>query len=68
MVPGEETGSLRAIKLYFEWEHLLAEPAGAAALAALLYRYAPAPGERVAVILSGANVTDEVMLRALKSR
>ena len=64
----EETEMLRAIKLYFEWEHLLAEPAGAAALAALLYRYAPAPGERVAVILSGANVTDEVMLRALKSR
>jgi len=64
----EEAEMLRAIRLYFEWEHLLAEPAGAAALAALLYRYAPAPGERVVVILSGANITDEVMLRALKSR
>jgi threonine dehydratase len=64
----EEAEMLRAIKLYFEWEHLLAEPAGAAALAALLYRYSPSPGERVVVILSGANVTDEVMLRALKSR
>ncbi len=68
MVLVEEAEMLRAIRLYFEWEHLLAEPAGAAALAALLYRYSPAPGERVVVILSGANVTDEVMLRALKSR
>jgi threonine dehydratase len=59
---------LRAIRLLFEWEHLLAEPAGAAALAALLYHYSPAPNERVVVILSGANVTDEVMIRALKSR
>ncbi|GAC1654239.1 MAG: threonine ammonia-lyase [Candidatus Dormibacteraceae bacterium] len=64
----QEAEMLRAIRLYFEWEHLLAEPAGAAALAALLYRYRPAAGERVVVILSGANVTDEVMLRALKSR
>jgi threonine dehydratase len=59
---------LRAIRLLFEWEHLLAEPAGAAALAALLYHYSPAPNERVVAILSGANVTDEVMIRALKSR
>ncbi|MDQ6918479.1 MAG: threonine/serine dehydratase [Candidatus Dormibacteraeota bacterium] len=68
MVLVGEAEMLRAIRLYFEWEHLLAEPAGAAALAALLYRYSPAPGERVVVVLSGANVTDEVMLRALKSR
>jgi threonine dehydratase len=64
----EEAEMLRAIRLMFEWEHLLAEPAGAAALAALLYHYSPSPGERVVVILSGANVTDEVMIRALKSR
>ncbi|HEX9099417.1 MAG TPA: threonine/serine dehydratase [Candidatus Dormibacteraeota bacterium] len=59
---------VRAIRLLFEWEHLLAEPAGAAALAGLLYRYRPAANEKVVVILSGANVTDEVMIRALKSR
>jgi threonine dehydratase len=64
----EENELLRAIRLLFEWEHLLAEPAGAAALAALLYHYSPVPNERVVVILSGGNVTDEVMLRALKSR
>ncbi|HSP09862.1 MAG TPA: threonine/serine dehydratase [Candidatus Dormibacteraeota bacterium] len=63
-----EDEMLRAIRLLFEWEHLLAEPAGAAALAALLYQHRPAPNEKVVVILSGANVTDEVFLRALKSR
>ena len=64
----EEAEMLRAIRLLFEWEHLLAEPAGAAALAALLYHYRPVPNETVVVILSGGNVTDEVMLRALKTR
>ncbi|MFI5291195.1 MAG: threonine/serine dehydratase, partial [Polyangia bacterium] len=39
----EETEMLRAIRLLFEWEHLLAEPAGAAALAALLYHHRPVP-------------------------
>jgi threonine dehydratase len=64
----QEDEMLRAIRLLFEWEHLLAEPAGAAALAALLYNHRPAANERVVVLLSGANVTDEVMIRALKSR
>jgi threonine dehydratase len=64
----EETELLRAIRLLFEWEHLLAEPAGAAALAALLYHHRPVPNEKVVVLLSGGNVTDEVMLRALKTR
>ncbi len=64
----QEAEMLRAIRLYFEWEHLLAEPAGAAALAALLYHYRPAASERVVVLLSGANVTDEVMVRALTTR
>jgi threonine dehydratase len=64
----EEAEMLRAIRLLFEWEHLLAEPAGAAALAALLYHYRPVPNERVVVILSGGNVTDEVMIRALRTR
>ena len=57
-----------AIGILFEREHLLAEPAGAAALAGLLSRRGGTPGQRVVVIVSGANVNSEVMLRALKSR
>jgi threonine dehydratase len=68
MVLVEEGEMLRAIRLLFEWEHLLAEPAGAAALAALLYHHRPAPNERVVVVVSGGNVTDDVLLRALKTR
>jgi threonine dehydratase len=37
---------------------IVAEPGGAAALAALLCgAYVPAPGERVGVVLSGGNTT-----------
>jgi threonine dehydratase len=68
MIVVEESEMLRAIRLFFEWEHLLAEPAGAAGLAGLLYHYAPEASERVVVLLSGANVTDDVMVRALKTR
>ena len=68
MIRVDESEMLRAIRLYFEWEHLLAEPAGSAALAALLYHYRPQASERVVIVLSGANVTDEVMVRALRSR
>src|SRR5207253_10250388 len=64
----QETEMLRAIRLLFQWERLLAEPAGAAALAALLYHHRAAPNEKVVVVLSGANVTEEVLLRALKTR
>ena len=42
----------------FLWEHLrvISEPGGAAAAAALLSGvYRPAPGERVAVLVCGAN-------------
>jgi threonine dehydratase len=42
------------------WQALriVAEPGGAAALAALLSgRYRPAPGERVGVVVSGGNTT-----------
>lgn len=57
---------MEAIRLLFEWEHVLAEPAGAAATAALLHHLEPKPTERVVVIVSGGNVTNEVLLRALK--
>lgn len=63
----EDEEMLRAIRVLFEWEHLLAEPAGAAGLAALMYHLEPKPDERVVVILSGGNATAEVMLRALNT-
>jgi threonine dehydratase len=68
MIGVEESEMLRAIRLFFEWEHLLAEPAGAAAMAALLYHYAADPGERVVILLTGANVTEQVMVQALTAR
>jgi len=65
----EDDEMLHAIRVLFEWEHLLAEPAGAAGLAALLFhRSEVAAGRRVVVVVSGANVSEEVLVRALKSR
>jgi len=61
-----EDEMLQAIRRLFEWEHLLSEPAGAAALAALLFHYRPRPKERIVVIVSGANVATDVLLRALQ--
>jgi len=61
----EDDEMVESIRLLFEWEHLLAEPAGAAALAALLKRPWER-NERVVVIVSGANVTNEVLLNALQ--
>ena len=47
-----------AQKALWETVRIVAEPGGAAAFAALLSgKYAPAPGERVAVLVCGANTT-----------
>ena len=62
----EEDELPRAIRTYFDYEHLLAEPAGAAALAALLDHHRPRPGERVVLVLSGANVSEQVMVDSLR--
>jgi len=54
LVPDEAI--LRAQRLLWQGARLLVEPAGAAALAALLCgAYVPVPGERVAVLICGAN-------------
>ncbi len=47
--------------------HILVEPSGAASLAALLFKYHPKPDEKVAVIISGANVSTGY-LKSLLSR
>jgi threonine dehydratase len=49
---------VRAQELLWDRLRLVAEPGGCAALAALTAGgYTPAPGERVAVVISGANTT-----------
>ena len=46
--------------------HILAEPSGAASLAALLFKYHPKPEEKVAVIISGANISIDYLASLLK--
>jgi threonine dehydratase len=62
-----EAEFIAAIRHYHTDTHNTAEPAGAAALAALLKDRAAVQGKRVAVILSGANVDAPIMAAALSS-
>jgi len=59
-----EEQMLRAIELLLLEEHVLAEPAGAASTAALL-KSSTDLGENVALVVSGANISPEVLRRAL---
>ncbi len=56
-----EEQMIAAIAQLFRQENVLAEPAGAAATAAFLSR--PIPG-RVALLVTGGNISDEVRQRA----
>jgi threonine dehydratase len=55
---------LRAIELLLLEEHVLAEPAGAASTAALLKSNCE-PDEEVALVVSGANISRDVLRSAL---
>jgi threonine dehydratase len=46
-----------AVRMLLEQAHLLVEPAGAASLALALERHAEVRGQRVVLVLSGANIT-----------
>ncbi len=59
-----EEQMLRAIEILLIEEHVLAEPAGAASTAALLAGGAEF-GENVALVVSGANISREVLRRAV---
>ena len=59
-----EEQMLRAIETLLLEEHVLAEPAGAASTAALL-KSSTDLGENVALVVSGANISPEVLRRAL---
>ena len=48
--------------------HILAEPSGATSLAALLFRYNPKPKEKVAVIISGANISIDYLTALLNEQ
>ena len=55
LVSDEEIGE--AVLTLLNLVHVLAEPSGAASTAALLSRYKPEPKEKVAVIVTGANIS-----------
>src|SRR5258706_6166619 len=60
-----EEQMLRAIETLLLEEHVLAEPAGAASTAALLKSSAGC-GDHVALVVSGANISREVLRRAIE--
>lgn len=60
----DDQAALRAVGFAFEALRLVAEPGGAVALAALLSGVAPRGGTIVAIV-SGGNVDDAVLARAL---
>ncbi|MFP4538591.1 MAG: threonine dehydratase [Dichotomicrobium sp.] len=57
-----------AIRIYYSDTHNLAEGAGAASLAGLIQEKDRYAGQRVATILSGANMDKEVFMEALSGR
>jgi threonine dehydratase len=61
-----EEQMLRAIETLLLEEHVLAEPSGAASTAALL-RSGAGCGDHVALVASGANISREVLKRAIGS-
>jgi threonine dehydratase len=61
-----EEQMLRAIGTLLVEEHILAEPAGAASTAAMLHSSASC-GDRVVLVVSGANIAREVLKRAIQT-
>ena len=55
----DDTDTIAAMRLLFQSEHIVAEPAGAIALAAALAQKDRIQGQRVAVIVTGANIQAE---------
>ena len=60
-----DEGIARAIKLYVEKAHTIAEGAGAAPLAAAVKMRDQLKGKKVGLILSGGNITLENLMRCL---
>jgi len=66
LVTDQEIGE--AVLALIREAHVLAEPSGAASLAALLFKYHPKPGEKVAVIISGANISMDYLASLLNKQ
>jgi len=66
LVTDQEIGE--AVMALLSEAHILAEPSGAASLAALLFRYHAKPREKVAVIISGANISMEYLASLLNKQ
>jgi threonine dehydratase len=66
IVLASEEELLRAIEVLLLEEHVLAEPAGAASTAALRHANS-ACGENVVLVVTGANISREVLKRAIGS-
>lgn len=64
LVSDEEIGE--AVLALLNWAHVLAEPSGAASSAALLFRYKPKSKEKVAVVVTGANISMNYLASLLK--
>jgi threonine dehydratase len=63
-----EREMLDAIRLLLLDEHIVAEPAGAAATAAFLQNPSAYASSSVAVLVTGANVAEDVIRRAVEDR
>jgi len=65
----DDNAIIRTQELLWDTLRVVAEPGGCAALAALVSgRCQPAPGETVAVVISGANTTAVDFERALSAK
>ena len=63
-----EEEMLRAMRHLMVQEHVIAEPAGAATTAAFLKGEGKYDGKMAVLVVSGSNVTEELLLRALQTR
>jgi threonine dehydratase len=66
-VSASDAEALQAVGLCFDELRLVVEPGGAVGLAALLAGRIPAAGRNVVVVLSGGNIGDDVLARALEA-
>ena len=62
----DDAAMAQAVRLYLEKAKTLAEPAGAAPLAAALQMREQLAGRRVALILSGGNITPEELVHCIQ--